>query len=207
MSTSEKQEVVVTGTPVSRRNQPEPETSTYKLRPGMKHYMDGDLVGEDEEIALTDVEYAAFADKFEPTGKKSSRRRSSGKLDKGVEETETPGDGDDLNAPPPTPQRVSHTPQDIGAKTPDLDAPAANPGNLTRGSHGVKVAGGIPVRAAALQAADEPAKGESEPPRDGPVKHGQQPPIRNSVEATVAGGPGQRAANEAKTSDDSKDKK
>jgi hypothetical protein len=192
---TETQEVVVTGKPVSRRNAPEPEMKQYKLREGCSHYMDGELVGVDEEIGLTDAEYAAFSDKFVPTGKGATKSRRSGKLDKGVEDVETPGEGDG-NPPPPTPQRVSHTPQDIGGRTPDLDAPQANPGNATRGTHGPRVAGGVPVRAEALQSASEPAKGETAAGKDGPVKEGQVQPIRDVVQATNSGGAGADLDNE-----------
>lgn len=181
---SETQEVVVTGTPVtSRRQKMEAPTKTYKLKAGAKHHMDGEAVGADEEVALTDAEFTAFADKFEPTGKTSSARRSGGKLAQGVEEMP------ELGAPPVTAARVDHLPQDIGGKTPDLSAPAANPGNLTRGTQGQpRVAGGVPVRAEALQGVAEAGKGEDKPQQDGPVNPGQIPPERDVAAATVAGG-------------------
>lgn len=183
---TEKQEVVVTGTPVNRRQKEEQPTKTYRLKEGARHYMDGELVGADEEVALTDAEFIAFADKFEPTGKTSAQRRST-KLAKGVEETPELGKDGNLNPPPARATGVDHLPQDIGAKTPDLSAPAANPGNLTRG-HGPRVAGGVPVRAEALQGAGEPAKGEDKPSKDGPVQPGQIAPQRDVAKATVAGG-------------------
>lgn len=192
---AETQDVVVTGKPVDARrsNRPEKELKQYKLREGARHFMDGELVGLDEEIGLTDDEYIAFADKFVATGK-SAKTRRTGKLDKGVEDVETPGETDG-NPPPPRPMGVSHTPQDIGGKTPNLDAPQANPGNATRGAH-ARVAGGVVVRSEALQGAGESAKGEDAAPHDGPVKPGQVQPHRDVVQATNAGGAGEAAVNE-----------
>lgn len=186
---TEKQQVVVTGEPVARRQKVEEPTKTYKLREGARHFMDGEAVGPDEEVALTDAEFTAFADKFVPTGKTSTSRRS-GKLPEGVEDVEPIRAGsDELNAPPPVARGVDHNPQDIGAKTPDLGAPQANPGNAMRGGpHGPRVAGGVPVRAEALQSSGEAVKGEDKPGKDGPVQSGQIAPSRSSVEATVAGG-------------------
>lgn len=188
------QEVVVEGRPVTRRNVPEPEMKQYKLRAGATHHMDGEKVGPDEEVGLTDAEYAAFADKFEPTGKTSKVRRA-GKMDKGVEDVDTPG-VDDGNPPPPTARRVQHLPQDIGGKTPNLDAPPANPGNEMHRVQGSTVAGGVGVRPEALQSAGEGPKEEQGPGKDGPVKPGQTQPVRNVVEATNAGGPSQATENE-----------
>lgn len=195
------EEVVVTGTPV-RRQQAEPETKSYKLRKDAVHFMDGEKVKEDESVDLTDAEYAAFADKFEPSEEPARR---SGKLAKGVEDVEPLRD-DTGNPPPTRAQGVSHAPQDIGGKTPDLDAPRANPGNLTRGTHtnSVQVAGGVPVRAEALQSASEPDKKESETPRDAKVNRGQQQPIRNSVDATTAGGNDTAVAKQQNEGEDKK---
>lgn len=187
------QEVVVTGKPVTRRNAPEPEMKQYKLREGCRHYMNGEAVGPDEEIGLTDAEFAAFSDKFVATGKTASKRRE-GKLDKGVEDVETPGETDG-NPIPSRPAPVSHTPQDIGGRTPDLDAPKANPGNDTRVRH-AGVAGGVAVRPESLQGASEPDKKEAAAPKDGPVKPGQTQPHRDVHQATNAGGAGQQADNE-----------
>ena len=192
---SETQEVVVRGEPLAQRRQKEAEPmKSYKLREGAKHFMPGEdgtleAVGPDEEVGLTDREYIAFADKFVPTGKSASAKRS-GKLAKGVEDTEPFRAGaEKLNPPPPRPMGVDHLPQDIGGKTPDLAAPAANPGNLTRmrGAGGY-VAGGVPVSAESLQSAGEPVKGEDKPGQDGPVQPGQIQPERNVAAATVAGG-------------------
>ena len=208
----ETEEVVVTGTPVRRREEKEVPMQQYKLRAGATHYMDGEAVQAGEEIGLTDSEYAAFADKFESVDKKGPRRASKGKLAKGVEDVDLPGEGDELNAPPVTARGVSHTPQDIGGKTPDLDAPQANPGNATRGKGANTVAGGVPVSAASLQSSGKAVKEESKPGKDGPVNEGQVQPHRDSNEAALAGGVGQAAANEAARTaagadDKTKDKK
>jgi hypothetical protein len=181
----ETQKVVVTGQVIDDKNQPEPEMETYRLRSGARHFMDGEEVQSDDEVQLTQREFEAFADKFEPTGKKSTQRRS--KPDKGVEEAPTLV-ADKLNPPPPIAAPTSHSPQDIGAKTIDLNAPKANPLNLTRGGSGVStVAGGVPVSAASLQSAAEGPKEEQQAAQDGPVKSGI-PPARDVVTATLAGG-------------------
>jgi hypothetical protein len=179
---TEQQDVVVTGTPVdSRRQKPEQPMSTYKLREGARHYMDGELVGAEEEISLTDSEYIAFGDKFVPTGKTSTKRRT-GKLPAGVEDVDVPRAGDEnLNPPLVRARGVDHLPQDIGAKTPDLGAPQANPGNATRSR-------GASVSAESLQSLGEQDKAEAKKGFDGPVASGQIPPERNVAAATVAGG-------------------
>jgi hypothetical protein len=130
------QEVVVTGTPV-RRTKMEVPTKTYRLKAGARHSMEGEWVGAEEEVAFTDAEFIAFADKFEPTGKMSTLRRS-GKLAKGVEESPELGTDGELNPPPRRSSPAGHRRQDAG---PDC-APGESRQRDTRSEHWPEGCGG-----------------------------------------------------------------
>jgi hypothetical protein len=178
MTEAKREEVVVSGRPL-RGGDDEPETQSYKLREGFTGHMhNGRVLNADEEVELTEAQARAFFDKFEPV--KEPRALKTGKLDRGIEEAPT-FDSSKPTAPPPTPRPVTHTPQDLGAKTHDPSMPPMNPGNAVAAGHGV-------VNPAALQSAAAPGKKELGLAADGEVKSGQTPPIRNEAAAAVAGG-------------------
>jgi hypothetical protein len=180
--TKKTEEVVVTGRPLVKPE--EQETETYVLREGMRHSVAGRMVGAGEEVELTKDQAIAFADKFQRAS--SEKQKKGAKLPAGVESTEPIRAGaKEITGPPPLPAPTSHTPQDIGAKTADLDAPKGNPGNVTGGvSTSLRTA--FPTRPEALQSASEPAKGEAEAPKDAPVKAGVNP-VRDSATAAIVG--------------------
>jgi hypothetical protein len=104
-----------------RRTDAKPQTKAYRLKAGARHTADGQELIGGAEVQLTDTQYAAFRDKFEPTGAPTQPVQGA------------------------KPQDTSGIAQDTGAKTkpgepnalkvPDEPGPATNPADrdLKRG--------------------------------------------------------------------------
>lgn len=129
-----------------------PETKTYRVRErAVGRSFNGAGLTADQEVELTEAQATAFADMFES----AEDTKKAKKAKKDEEESDKGSDA------PPVP--TSHTPQDIGAKTLNLSAPASTSTRPT----------GTPTAGA-----------------DGPVAEGQIPPIRDNKIATErTGGP------------------
>jgi len=101
--------VAVEGTPIDEPRRGAAQTKKYRFV-GVKHTHNGEVLKNGDVVDLTDVQYEAFADKFEPEG------------------------GSDFEAEQPDPKvgTAGHTvpnpgtPQDLSAKTvnPDFPPPA-----------------------------------------------------------------------------------
>lgn len=152
---------------LSNDNAPaEEKTITRRLRPGMKHYgrdADGNtlLFSDGEEVELTQSQSAAFDDKFLPAENQPAMRQAEGD---GIEKDYKPTEAD-LKALSRPPLPTSHSPQDIGAKTPTPGQGDQNPGNRV----------GQPMGAVPHNPADADTMGH--------------PPVRDSHLASIVGGP------------------
>jgi hypothetical protein len=112
---------VVDGQPL--REAEAPKTKSYKLRSGFTHINEkGERLEPGADVELTEQAYRSFADKFEPSDKKRSAKDDGTQSREDMEKA--------LREPAPLP--TSHLPQDLGAKTPNLEVGDLNPGNVTQ---------------------------------------------------------------------------
>lgn len=136
----QKQEVVVEGRPTRSLNE-QPKREKYRLKAGLRHWHEGEMLSNEEEVELTKEQAVAFGDKFDKVGDEPEKRV-------GVTQPPDPsGDGDGSGA-----VGASHVPQDIGAETRDPKLPNINPGNdvpMAGAPSGQTVPAAPPARSAA----------------------------------------------------------
>jgi hypothetical protein len=128
-------------------------TKDYKLKVGARHFHNGQLVEPGATVPLTDSQYRAFADKFEPADKQV-----------------------DKEAPPPAPQTpiasTSGFAQDHGAKTGPLAGGGSGSGGAPpppASDQTTDKGGGVtPATAVGGQVAASPPPASSTPPAGAP---------------------------------------
>jgi hypothetical protein len=153
-------DVIVQGKPVEGQGDA-PKTKDRKLKQGATHYHAGRRYVGGESVPLTDEQAAAFSDKLEADEDAQRTKQNEGP---GVETNFDPENEDFKKAQALRAVPTSHTPQDIGAKSPTPGMPDINPGNDTT--------------------RPRPPVAQLKPEES----QGPQPPIQKSTTAAVASG-------------------